>query len=237
MNKIYTVLLLTSLLHSGAVVAEKESDGVTTTHETAGFGIGALIGGLIAGPPGAVIGAAGGTLYGYRNGKKAVMITNMEQQLQERNIELARLQQEFNNTQFAYTEDLQKVIYENRRATAENISNNISFSVYFRTNESGLDSTLTPHICDLVNLILDVPYINVDLEAHSDHRGNPEYNLELSLARANSVRLELIKAGLPANRIISHAYGETRAKAVKGDHEDYIFDRRVDLQLTLSSEI
>ena len=236
MNRKCLVLLLTSVLHSAVVVAA-DSDSTQTIHETAGFGIGALIGGLIAGPPGAVIGAAGRTLYGNHNAKKDARLTTLQQQLHEKNIEFVKLQQEFNNTQLAWAENLKKVALEKHRAALKKLSNSISFSVYFRTDDSGLDPTLTPHIRDLVNLILDSPGIKVQLEAHADHRGQPEYNMKLSRARANSVRAELIRAGLQANRIQYHAYGESRARSTEGDIEGYIFDRRVDLLLTLDSEI
>lgn len=236
MNRIYMVLLLTSVLHSAGVVAA-DSDSTTTIHETAGFGIGALIGGLIAGPPGAVIGAAGGTWYGNHNAKKDVQVTTLQQQLHEKNIEFVKLQQEFSNAQFAWAENQRKVALDKQQSSLKKLSDNISFSVYFRTDDSGLDPTLTPHIRDLVNLILGSPGIKVQLEAHADRRGQPEYNMKLSRARANSVRAELISAGLPANRIQSHAYGESHAHSAAGDIEGYLFDRRVDLLLTLDSEI
>lgn len=236
MNRICLVLLLTSVLHSAAVVAA-DNDSATTTHETTGFGIGALIGGLIAGPPGAVIGAAGGTLYGHHSAKKDKQVASLHEQLHEKNIEFVKLQQEFTNAQFAWSENLKQVAWDKRQASLKKLSDNISFSVYFRTDDSGLDPTLTPHIRDLVNLIIDAPDIKVQLEAYADRRGQPEHNLKLSQARANSVRAELITAGLPANRILYHAYGESRAQSTKGDTEGYVFDRRVDLFLTLDSEI
>jgi len=41
----------------------------SSTIENTGFGIGALIGGLLAGPPGAIIGAAGGSWFASRETK------------------------------------------------------------------------------------------------------------------------------------------------------------------------
>jgi len=236
MNRIWPVLLLTGVLHSAAVVAG-DADSVTTAHETAGFGIGALIGGLIAGPPGAVIGAAGGTLYGQHNAKKELQVASLQQQLQEKNIEFAKLQQEFTNAQFAWAENLEQAALDKRNSSLEKLSDSISFSVYFRTDDAGLDPVLTPHIRDLVNLVLDSPGIKIQLEAHADRRGRTEHNLKLSRARSNSVRAELIRAGLPANRIIYHTHGEAHARSAEGDVEGYIFDRRVDLLLTPDSEI
>lgn len=236
MNRIHLVLLLTSVLHSAFVVAG-DTDSVTTTRETAGFGIGALIGGLIAGPPGAVIGAAGGTIYGHHNAEKENKVLTLQQQLHEKNIEYARLQQDFANARYTWAENLKKAAFDKRRASLEKLTDHISFTVYFRTNDARLEPQLFPHIRDLVNLIHDTPEIRVQLDGYADQRGSSKYNLKLSRARADSVRAELVRAGLPANRIISNAHGESLAHSATGDIEGYIFDRRVDLLLTLNSEI
>ena len=236
MKKICKLLLLASVIQP-ALAADQNSTEAVTQNETAGFGLGALIGGLIAGPAGAVIGAAGGTLYGNHTGKKQDQIALLEQQLQDKQIDLVRLQNEFSNIQAEYAGNLQKVATENRQTTLEKLADGISFSIYFRTNESHMDMNLAPHIQDLVNLIRDVPDIRVLVEAYADERGLPSYNLQLSRARAKTLQNELVNAGLPANRIIQHAYGEARSRAVNGDIEGYIFDRRVDIRLTLDSEV
>ena len=236
MNRIHLVLLLTSVLHSAFVVAG-DTDSVTTNRETAGFGIGALIGGLIAGPPGAVIGAAGGTIYGHHNAEKEKQVLTLQQQLHEKNIEYARLQQEFTNARFTWAESLKKAAFDKRRASLEKLTDHISFTVYFRTGDARPGPELSPHIRDLVNLIHDTPEIRVQLDGYADRRGGPDYNMKLSQARAESVRAELIRAGLPANRITSNAHGKSLAHSKAGDIEGYIFDRRVDLILTLNSEI
>jgi outer membrane protein OmpA-like peptidoglycan-associated protein len=57
----------------------------------------------------------------------------------------------------------------------------------------------------------------------------------LSKSRAQSVRKSLIEAGVPASRIYSHAHGE--ANAINKDREGLIFDRRVDIHLTIDTEV
>lgn len=234
MKKIFKLLLLASVMQPA--LAADHSTEATNKNEVGGFGLGALIGGLIAGPPGAAIGAVGGALYGHRTGEKEDRIASLEKQLHDRQIDLTLLQNEFTQTQAEYAGNLQKIATQNHQATLEKLADGISFSIYFRTNESHLESTLAPHIHDLVNLIRDVPDVKILLEAYADERGLPSYNLQLSHARAKSVQNELINAGLPANRIIQHAYGESRSHANHGDIEGYIFDRRVDIRLTLNTE-
>ena len=115
------------------------------------------------------------------------------------------------------------------------LGNGISFSIYFRTNDTGIDPVLNTHIHDLVKLIRDVPEIRVQLEAHADERGLLSYNMQLSHNRARAVQAELINAGLAAARIQKYAYGETRARTKVIDQDNYVFDRRVDIKLTLDT--
>ena len=234
MKKICKLLLLASAFQP-ALAADQDSNVAAEKSEAASIGFGALIGGLIAGPPGIVIGAAGGTLYGQHTGNRVRQIASLEQQLHDKEIDLALLQNEFTRVQAEYAGNLQKTVTENRQAVLEKLTDAVSFSVYFRTNESHVDSKLTPHIQDLVNLIRDVPDIKILLEAHADERGLPSYNLQLSRARAMSVQRELVQAGLGSNRIIQHAFGESRTRTTKGDVEGYMFDRRVDIHLTLDT--
>lgn len=48
------------------------------------------------------------------------------------------------------------------------------------------------------------------------------------------MRKSLIDAGISASRIYSHAYGETNA--INKDREGLIFDRRIDIYLTIDTE-
>lgn len=238
MKKICALLLLlsASVCHSPLANAENDTPA-TVKNETTGFGIGALLGGLIGGPPGAVIGAASGAIYGNYTARKTNNITTLEQKLQNKDIELAYLQDEITHVQINHASNLQQVAIEGKQASLQKLSNGISFSIYFRTNDAGIDPVLNTHIHDLVNLIRDVPEIKVQLEAHADERGLPSYNMQLSQSRARAVQAELINAGFPADRIQKYAYGETRSRTKPIDQENYIFDRRVDIKLTLDPSL
>jgi outer membrane protein OmpA-like peptidoglycan-associated protein len=90
------------------------------------------------------------------------------------------------------------------------------------------------HINKLASLIYDYPELKVQLSAYADHRGKAAYNMALSKSRAQAVRNALIKSGVPGNSIYSHAHGEANANA--RDRESLIFDRRVDIHLTINTE-
>lgn len=233
---LFTSLLLVSIL-THAETDNHSSNIENIEKESIGFGLGAIIGGLIAGPPGAVIGATGGSLFGNNKTKKDAY-ASLEKQLQQKSNELALLQNNrahqiaLGRSELARA--LHKVGLENKQSALKKLENGLSMSVYFRTNDDVIDNTLLPHIHELASLIYGYPELKVQLSAHADHRGKPTYNMALSKSRAQAVRNALIKAGVPGNRIYSHAHGEANANA--RDRESLIFDRRVDIHLTINTE-
>lgn len=56
----------------------------------------------------------------------------------------------------------------------------------------------------------DHPNMPIVIEGHCDDRGSEEYNLALGDNRANSVKSELVKLGVSANRIRTISYGKEK---------------------------
>ncbi|MFQ5658815.1 MAG: OmpA family protein [Gammaproteobacteria bacterium] len=202
-----------------------------------GLGAGALIGGLIAGPPGAVIGAAGGAWFGNREAKKDIKIATLEKRLTEKQTDLAYLQTRLTELQSEYGSEMKKVKLDNRLPLLHELTRGVSLIVYFRTNRANIEPEIIPRIARLAGFLRNFPEIKLRIEAYADRRGREQYNQQLSGRRAQAVEDELIGDGLQRNRISSRAYGESRALAAEGDREGYVFDRRVIVHLTLDSEV
>ena len=66
------------------------------------------------------------------------------------------------------------------------------------------------------------------LIGRADLTGDPSYNMALGLRRANHVKRELVRAGVPASRILATSRGTT---AFLGPFDGYTYadDRRVDI--------
>ena len=151
----FKIIIFTSLFLLSAIThaeADKYQDRDNIENEGVGFGIGALIGGLIAGPPGALIGAAGGSIFGSNKAKNDAH-ASLEIQLQQKTNELALLQNEMSrnitqgHSEIART--IRDVNLENKILALKKLENGLSMSVYFRTNDKEIDSTLLPHIHQL----------------------------------------------------------------------------------------
>ncbi len=239
MVKITLIILSSLCLFNIAVHANPLTTRNTAANhkEETGLGMGAIIGAFIAGPPGAIIGAVGGALLGHKEEQEDIKLAGLEQSLKEKRGELAYLQNEFKTLQATFGEQLHKVNVEDRIGSLEELSRGVSLTVYFRTNSADIDAKTTTRIKKLANFINKFPEIQLQLEAHADRRGKNEYNKLLSKQRARTISQELIRSGLDPARIHSHAYGESKTLANEGDLEGYVFDRCVNIQLTLNTEI
>jgi OOP family OmpA-OmpF porin len=75
-------------------------------------------------------------------------------------------------------------------------------------------ATLRPKSMEILDKIVDLLKLNenlsIELGAHTDARGNDEYNMKLSAARAKSCVDYIISKGINKARILSNGYGETR---------------------------
>ena len=88
-------------------------------------------------------------------------------------------------------------------------------------------------------LMMKYPDMEVELSAHTDARGTPAYNLDLSQRRAESAVQYLVRKGIDGQRITAIGYGESQLKnhCVSGffcsDNEHKI-NRRTEVKITKS---
>jgi outer membrane protein OmpA-like peptidoglycan-associated protein len=68
----------------------------------------------------------------------------------------------------------------------------------------------------------------VEVQGHTDERGDDAYNLELSKRRAASVVAYLVSHGVASDRLTSHGYGETRPISSGHDEAAWAINRRVE---------
>jgi outer membrane protein OmpA-like peptidoglycan-associated protein len=73
----------------------------------------------------------------------------------------------------------------------------------------------------------------LSIDGHTDSAGSPEYNRQLSRARAEAVKRWLVAHGhIPAGRITVHGYGETRPAASNAGGAGRAHNRRVVVAVT-----
>ena len=76
-------------------------------------------------------------------------------------------------------------------------------------------ATLTDRARQIIRQAADssttVQYTRIEVNGYTDTSGTAKYNLGLSIRRANAVKAELIKDGVPANAITTHGFGDDPA--------------------------
>jgi outer membrane protein OmpA-like peptidoglycan-associated protein len=235
--KLLKTIFFINLLATQSIANADDIQHIASTKENAGFGIGAIVGGLLAGPAGAIIGAAGGSWFGTRETQADKAIADLEKELNAKSMELAYQQNELDYIREQFKNELQHVVHSQEIQSLEKLSQGISYIIYYKTNDAEIRHDIRPKIQQLVKLIKPYQQIQIQIEGHTDFRGSEEYNLSLSKKRIDNVRSEFINAGVSSNRLQTHAYGEKQTSAKLGDEESYIFDRRVTISLTLSQEV
>lgn len=73
------------------------------------------------------------------------------------------------------------------------------------------------------------PGESVMIEGHADSRGSDSYNMALSQRRADSVRAELVYAGVPAERVVARGMGEGYPVATNETAAGQQQNRRVEI--------
>lgn len=97
-------------------------------------------------------------------------------------------------------------------------------NIFFDFNDSTLRPESTVSLDGLVEILNDNPGIVIEMQSHTDSRGDDKYNLTLSEGRAHSVVNYLISKGIAPDRMKPKGYGETKPKVVtKKDNEAYPF--------------
>jgi outer membrane protein OmpA-like peptidoglycan-associated protein len=104
-----------------------------------------------------------------------------------------------------------------------------SYRVYFNINSSKLHPKAKEHIKQLVQKYISENVVSIELKAFADRIGNHEYNLDLSLRRATSVRDELIRRGISQIPIYISCYGEEGPQEYSIDGVAEPLNRKVEI--------
>jgi len=84
--------------------------------------------------------------------------------------------------------------------------------IYYDFNKFTIREDQASDLEALAQLMKAYPEMEVELGAHTDSRGTKEYNLGLSLKRAESAKAFLVRRGIRPDRIKAYGYGETRLR-------------------------
>jgi outer membrane protein OmpA-like peptidoglycan-associated protein len=113
----------------------------------------------------------------------------------------------------------------------DNIELHMPSSITFDTNQANIKPQFYPILDDIGNTLVNYESTIVHIAGHTDSTGSAEFNQQLSVNRANSVRDYLIRKGVIHERILTTGYGESVPIADNSTEEGRSQNRRVEITL------
>lgn len=108
-------------------------------------------------------------------------------------------------------------------------------TVEFATNSADVPPESAGLLDEVSRVALGCPG-RLRVEGHTDSVGDPAYNRSLSQRRADAVRAELIRRGLPEERLVAEGFGDTRPKAGNASPVGQARNRRIEMRVIRSVE-
>jgi OOP family OmpA-OmpF porin len=121
-------------------------------------------------------------------------------------------------------------------AEKKKILNEATKYINFDFNKATLKASSYPKLEQMVQILNDYPDYSLSIAGHTDSKGDDNYNLRLSYERAAAARKYMVEKGIPAERIESRGYGESKPIADNKTAAGQALNRRVDFDPYLTGE-
>ena len=102
--------------------------------------------------------------------------------------------------------------------------------VLFGFNESIINIDAYPMIDKVVAILEKNPSMKVTLQGNTDNVGSSEYNMALSLKRAEAVKEYLIRKGIAKHRLATQGFGFTKPVGLNSTETGRSLNRRVEIK-------
>ncbi|NMP32418.1 sortase-associated OmpA-like protein PdsO [Thalassotalea sp. M1531] len=236
-------LLLTSIIASSIILTPlthaNDKQGLSDQHEEEiSFGAGAIIGGILGGPAGAMITGLASTfiMKNVNNEEKLVaLIDEKDQQEASFQTQIAQLNKQMRNAEHQYQQELLDLENVQQKAGALQASN-LMMSLQFKTGSSQVPEYYQEQVQALANILNHETNLTIDLSGYTDLLGDSELNQKLSQARANSVKEQLVAFGVDEARISTFAFGDKKPVVANAQNQSSYYDRRVMISVKQPSE-
>ncbi|MBC8082557.1 MAG: OmpA family protein [Hymenobacter sp.] len=111
-------------------------------------------------------------------------------------------------------------------------------NIEFDQDKAGIRQSMHPTLDRIALFMVDHPAFRLSISGHTDSRGDPDFNEQLSQDRAAAIRRYIEQKGkLQPNRIENTGYGSTKPlREVEATEEDAKTNRRVEFRLIKPDE-
>lgn len=119
----------------------------------------------------------------------------------------------------------------------EGIKVEFNEKILFAFSKSDLGDSAKKNLNSLVTALNTYPNTNIEIQGHTDSRGTEEYNMGLSLDRANSVKNYLVSQGIDPSRLTVKGFGEDAPAYSNDTPEGMAQNRRVEFLITANDKM
>ena len=103
--------------------------------------------------------------------------------------------------------------------------------IYFNLNADQLSPEATPSLQQVADALKKNPSSTVELVGHADDTGGSDYNLKLSISRAQAAKDFLVRQGIDVGRIITYGRGSTQPLSDEDNPTARQKNRRVEIKI------
>jgi OmpA-OmpF porin, OOP family len=103
--------------------------------------------------------------------------------------------------------------------------------INFKTGSDRLETDSTPLLDAVAQLLASEPELKVEVEGHTDSRGDPAANRRLSQRRAQAVQAYLASKGIDPRRVHTVGSGSTRPLVRARTSEAFEMNRRIEFRV------
>ncbi len=104
-------------------------------------------------------------------------------------------------------------------------------SVLFQQSTPNLLPESTDELDEVIEFLKVNPKVEIELSGHTDNRGDPKHNLNLSQKRVDAVKAYLVSKGVSGRRVRGKGYGGTKPIADNRNEATRRLNRRVEFTI------
>ena len=104
-------------------------------------------------------------------------------------------------------------------------------NMFFATDKTNILPSSKPALQELYDFLNEHPGVRIRIIGHTDNVGKEDYNQRLSEGRAASVKREMVKRGIAADRMETEGHGETDPIVPNDSDEHRQMNRRVEIEI------
>ncbi len=165
--------------------------------------------------------------------EQTIALRSAEREIEQSSAKRAKAQLESREEQLKRQQEEIRKLQQDLQAKPSERGTLVTFGdVLFDLNRAQLKPSGLRGLQKLAEFLQDNPERQVMVEGYTDSTGSNEYNQQLSERRAESVRRELIRMGVDAQRITARGYGEEYPVASNDTPASRAMNRRVEVTIS-----